>query len=76
MQAHTSKTGSLGCVYDLEQHMSCLNYMYVFVHGLRQVLIRSTGRFYFVGVLLSYDNLQTHLGALLLGRALLIDTLR
>ena len=33
-------------------------------------------RFYFVGALLFFDNLHTHLGALLLGRALLIGTSR
>ena len=48
---------------------------YVFVYGFRQVLIRSAGRFYFVGALLFCDNLQTHMGALLLGKALLIGTL-
>ena len=40
--------------------MPCLNY--VFVYGIRQVLIRSTGCFYFVGALLCCDNLQTDLG--------------
>ena len=69
----TSKTGCRGCHCDIEQHMSCLNY--VFVYGFRQVLIRSAGRFYFVGVVLFCENLQTHLGAILLGRALLIGTL-
>ena len=58
----------------LEQHMSCLNY--VFVYGFRQVLNRSAGRFSFVGALLFCNNLQNHFGALLLGRALLIGTLR
>ena len=53
--------------------MSCLNY--VFVYGFRQV-IRSARRFYFVGVLLFCDNLQTHLAVLLLGRVLLIGTIR
>ena len=74
MQSHTSKTGCRGCHCDPEQHMSCLNY--VFVYGFRQVLIGSTRRFYFVGELLFCDKLQTHLGALLLGRVLLIGTLR
>ena len=54
--------------------MSCLNY--VFVYGFHQVLIRSAGRFYFVRALLFCDNLQTHLGALLLARAVLMGTLR
>ena len=53
--------------------MSCLND--VFVYGFIKVHIRSTQCFYFVGVLLFCDNMQTHLGALLLGRALLIGTL-
>ena len=74
MQAHTSKTGCLGRHCDLEQHIPCLNY--AFVYGFCQVLIRSAGRFYIVGALLFYDNLQTHLGALLLGRVLLIGTLQ
>ena len=39
-----------------------------------QVIIRSAGHFYFVWALLFCDNLQTHLGTLLLGRALLIGT--
>ena len=47
-----------------------------FVYGFRQVLVRSAGRFYFVGALLFFDKLQTHLRALLLGRALIIGTLR
>ena len=45
--------------------MSCLNY--VSVYGFHHVLIRSAGCFYFVGDLLFCDNLQTHLGALLIG---------
>ena len=56
--------------------MSCLNYLHVFVYGFRQDLIRSAGCFYFVGALLFCDILQTHLGAFLLGRVLLIGTLR
>ena len=71
MEAHTSKTGCRGCHCDLGQHIS-----YVFVYGFHQVLIRSTWCFYFVGALLFCDNLQNDLGALLLGRALLIGTLR
>ena len=43
---------------------------------LSHSVIRSAGRFYFVGALLFCDNLQIHLGALLLGRVLLIGTLR
>ena len=74
MQAHTSKTDCRGCHCDLEQHMSCLTYM--FVYGFRQFLIRSAGRYYFGGTLLFSDNLQTHLGALLLSRVLLIGKLR
>ena len=74
MQAHTSKTGCPGCHCDLEQHILCLNY--VFVYGFRQVLVKSAGRFYFVGALLLCDNLQIHLGALLLVRAFLIGALR
>ena len=72
MQAHTSKTGCRGCHCDLEQHM-WLNY--VFVCEFCQDIIRSAGRFYFVGSPLFCDKLQTHLGALLLGRVLLIGTL-
>ena len=45
--AHTIKTGCRGCHCDLEQHMSCLNC--VFVYGSRQALIKSADRFYFVG---------------------------
>ena len=74
MQAHTSKTGCRGCHCDLHQHMLCLNY--VFVYGFSQVLIRSARHFYFVGALLFCDNLHTHLGALLLGRLLLIGRLQ
>ena len=74
MQAHTSKTGCCGWHCDLEQYMSCLRS--VFMYGFCQVLIRSAGRFYFVGALLFCDNWQTHLGVLLSGRALLIGTLR
>ena len=74
MQANTNKTGCRGCHCDLEQHMSCLNY--AFVYAFRQVPIRSTGCFYFVGALLFCDDLQTHFGALLLGRVLQIGTLR
>ena len=58
----------------MEQHIPCLNY--AFVYGFCLVLIRSAGRFYFVGALPFYENLQTHLGALLLGRVLLIGTLQ
>ena len=54
--------------------MSCLNY--VLVYGFCKDRIRSAGRFYFVRALLFCDNLQTHFGALLLGRALLMETLR
>ena len=54
--------------------MLCLNH--VFVYGFCQVLFRSTGCFYFVAALLFCDNLQNHLGVLLLGRALLIGKLR
>ena len=50
------------------------------VHKLRKVRIRGTRRFYLVRALLIRGNVQTHLGggggALLLGRALLIGTLR
>ena len=74
MEAHTSNTGCRACHCDLEQHMLCLNY--VFLYGFHQVLIRSAGHFYFVGARQFCDNLQTHLGALLLGRVLLIETLR
>ena len=73
MDAHTSKTGCRGWQFDLEQHILCLNY--VGVYGFRQVLIRNARRFNFVGALLYCDNLQTDVGALLLGRALLIETL-
>ena len=38
--------------------------------------IRGARHFYFVGALLFGDNVKTHLGTLLLGRALLIGTLR
>ena len=54
--------------------MLCLNH--VFVCGFCQVLIRSARYFYFVGALLFCDNLQTDLGVLLLGRALLLGTLQ
>ena len=72
--AQTSKTGRRGCHCDLEQYMSCLNYVYVY--GFREVLTRSARCFYFLESLLFCDNLQTHLGVLLLGRVLLIGTLR
>ena len=49
--------------------------LHVFVYGFRQNPNRSVGRFYFVGALLFFDNLQTHLGALLFGRVLRIGTL-
>ena len=52
-----------------EQHCAC-------VYEFRQVRIRGARRFYFVGALLFHDNVQTHLGALLLGRVLLIGTLQ
>ena len=45
------------------------------VYEFRKVCIRGAQRFYFVGALLFLDNVQTHLGTLLLGRALLIRTL-
>ena len=73
MQAHASKRGH-GCHGEL--HLSGMNYIFVFVYGFHQILIRSTGRFHFVGVLLFCDSLQTHLVALLLGKALLIELLR
>ena len=63
MQTHTTKTGCHGGNCDLEQHVLEIC---IFVYGFHQVLIRSTARFYFVGLLFS-DNLQTHLGVLLLG---------
>ena len=74
MSPQQKKPGCRGCHCYLKQHMSWLNY--VSVYGFHQVLIRSAGRFYFVGALLFCDNLQTHLGAHLLGRALLIGTFR
>ena len=48
---------------------------HVFVYIFAKVRIRRARCFYFVGALLFCDNMQTHLGALLLGRALLIGTL-
>ena len=33
-----------------------------FVYGFRQVLLWSSGRFYFVGAILFSDKLQTHFG--------------
>ena len=45
------------------------------VYEFRKVRIRGTRHFHFVGVLLFHSNVQTRLGELLLGRALLIGTL-
>ena len=46
------------------------------VYEFCKVRIRGVWHFYFVGVLLFCDNVETYLGALLLGRVLLIGTLR
>ena len=46
------------------------------MYEFRKVRIRGARRFYFLGPLLFRDNVQTHLGALLLGGGLLIGTLR
>ena len=46
------------------------------VYEFHKICIRGARRFYFVGVQLFRDNVQTHLGALLLGRGLLIGTLQ
>ena len=59
---------------DLEQHMLFLNHVFVYIFA--KVRIRRARCFYFVGALPFCDNMQTHLGALLLGRVLLIGTLR
>ena len=48
----------------------------VCLYEFHKIHIRGTRHFYFVGALLFRDHVQTHLGALLLGRVLLIGTLR
>ena len=45
------------------------------VYAFCEVPIKGAQRFYFVGALLFCDNVQTHLGVLLLGMALLKETL-
>ena len=49
--------------------------MYLFMDSL-QFLLEASGASCFVGALLFGDKFQTHLGALLLGKALLIGTLQ
>ena len=79
-QAINSKPGCLDCHCDLEKHMTCLNY--VSVYGLRKIHVKKClvlrhflGRLYFVGAYY-FVTVATLLGALLLGRVLLIETLR
>ena len=56
--------------------LSNMYFFNVFGYRFRQVLIKRAGHFCFVGALLFCDKLQTHLGALLSGRALVIGTLQ
>ena len=73
-QVNNSETGFGGQHCDFEQHVPCFNC--ACAYEFRKVCIRGARCFYFVGALLFCDIVQTHLEGVLLGRVILIGTLR
>ena len=75
-QTITSETGCSGCHYDhvvFETMDLCMNFIKLYEKHL--ALRHLLGCFYFVGMLLIYDNLQSLCRAFLLGRMLIIGTI-